>query len=101
MRGSGVQFSVRLGRVSGEIDIPAVLFWGSDITLIDRARPSIHSDADKTGLEWVLEPVWEDGVAMVRLGDITFMIETKGPVPSAGSSLLIRVDELILYDTQM
>lgn len=83
-----------------EIEIPGVLHWGSDIISTSGAQPSIQSEADKMLLVGVLESASEDGVAVVRLGDTTFMIETNGPAPSVGSNLLIQVNELILYDTR-
>jgi hypothetical protein len=82
-----------------ELSINDRLVWGTDIVETEAAAHRIARDATGVTLDATLESIDDDGAGTLRLGTGLVLIDTEGPPPGAGTSVRVRIGDLVLADT--
>ncbi len=77
------------------------LIWGDSIVAAEPAAHAIATGDDGTTLVATLESVDEDGAATLRLGPSLVLVETEGEPAPVGTTVRVRLADLVLADTSI
>lgn len=81
-----------------EIDIPQVLTWGEEITLIESSGCKLLNSEGIVYFVGKIESIEDDGCAFVRFDDILIVLETYGNPFSINSYIKFSVKEITLCE---
>lgn len=88
-------------RYDVELTIDETLVWGETAELVDETVPRIDREGECVLLQGVLDAVYSNGVAVLRLGSSIISFLASGTAPHPGSPIRLQAQRLSLYDTNM
>lgn len=83
-----------------EIEVPGVLIWEKDIINTDKINRIEEIENGIVCLCGILESIEDDGYTVVRIGDNIVAIETQGVPPKINICIMIRVENILLYEVE-
>jgi hypothetical protein len=84
-----------------EIDIPGLLEWGNQVIPIKENISQITSSKNRIYLSGILESVFDDGFAVLKIGDNIVAFELTGENYTTGTYVRIETDSISLFDINL
>ncbi|MFC7443074.1 hypothetical protein [Laceyella putida] len=84
-----------------EIEITNSLRWGTDIKITNERMEMISKEYQLLKLNGELQHVYDDQLAVLKIGSSMIFLETEGNAFPEGSSIQIKVPLIHIYDTNI